>query len=212
MKKSVVTLFCLVGLAMSHMASADTFNLTSDHCTGGCGTPPFGTVTLTQVGANVNVVVSLINGNTFVETGAGAGMNFLFDDSAIALANITSIVSATGQPMSASGGPLHADGTGDWMWGVFCTTCGNGGAGKFAGPISFTVTGTTLAQMEVGHPVAGFGTELFVVDMLSGTTGNTGPVDVNTPPVTVPDGGSTATLLGTVLLGLGMLRRRFAKN
>jgi hypothetical protein len=30
--------------------------------------------------------------------------------------------------------------------------------------------------------------------------------------VSVPDGGSTVTLLGSILLGLGMLRRRFSKN
>src|SRR4029453_9425117 len=54
-------------------ASADTFDLTSCHITGGCtGTiPAFGTVTLTQSGTSVNIDVVLNNGNTFVETGAG---------------------------------------------------------------------------------------------------------------------------------------------
>lgn len=201
----------VAGLLMAaSCAFADTFTLTSDHCSGGCGPQPggFGTVTLTQVGANVNVTVSLINGNKFVETGAGGGMNFLFDDAAITLGNITNIISATGQPMAAAMGPIMADGTGNWMWGVFCTNCGNGGAGAFTGPISFTVTNTTLAQMEVGHPVTGFGTELFVADVLSGTTGNTGDVDVNTPP-SAPDGGTTLMLLGSALSGLGLARRFF---
>ena len=200
------------GLLMAaSSALADTFTFTSDHCSGGCGPQAggFGTVTLTQVGANVNVNVSLLNGNFFVETGAGGGMNFLFDDAAITLGNITNIVSGTGQPMAAQMGPIMADGTGTWMWGIFCTNCGNGGAGKFAGPISFTVTNTTLAQMETGHAVNGFGTELFVADILSGTTGNTGDVDVNTPPVTAPDGGTTLMLLGSALSGLGLARRFF---
>ena len=103
-----------------------------------------------------------------------------------------------------------ADGTGTWMWGIFCTNCGNGGAGKFAGPISFTVTNTTLAQIEVGHPVNGFGNELFVADILSGTTGNTGDVDVNTQRVVgTPDGGTTLMLLGSAFTGLGLVRRFF---
>lgn len=195
----------IAGLGLQQ-AKADTFTLTSDHCSGGCGPQAggFGTVTLTQVGANVNVTVSLINGNRFVETGSGGGMNFLFDNSAITLANITNIVSATGQPMAAMAGPIMADGTGTWMWGIFCTNCGNGGAGAFTGPISFTVTNTTLAAMEVGHFVNGFGQEVFVADVLSGTTGNTGPVDAS---VMVPDGGSTVMLLGMAFGVLGMVRR-----
>ena len=43
-------------------AAAVVFDLTSDHCTGGCGTAPFGTVDVTQVGANVHIVVDLANG------------------------------------------------------------------------------------------------------------------------------------------------------
>ena len=188
--------------------------MTSDHCSGGCGTAPFGTVTLTQSGANVDVTVSLFTGYKFVQTGAGAGMNFLFDNSAITLANITNIVSATGQAMTATGSVipgLHADGTGTWMWGIYCWTCGTGATDAFAGPITFRVTNTTLAQMEVGHPVVGFGTELFVADVLA-PNGNTGPVDVNTPPKgvqTIPDGGTTLMLLGTALSGLGLARRFF---
>ena len=102
-------------------------------------------------------------------------------------------------------GPIHADGTGDWMWGIGCADCPNGGAGAFPGPITFTVTNTTLAAMEVGHFVNGYGTELFVADILSGTTKNTGPVDVNTP--SVPDGGATLMLLGMALGALGVVRR-----
>jgi len=205
-KYIAAVLIGIAGLGLQQ-AKADTFNLTSDHCSGGCGPQSggFGTVTLTQSGANVNVVVSLINGNKFVETGSGGGMNFLFDNSAISLGNITNIVSATGQPMAAAQGPIMADGTGTWQWGIFCTNCGNGGAGAFNGPISFTVTNTTLAAMEVGHNVNGVGQEIFVADILSGTTGNTGPVDVHGGMV--PDGGATVMLLGMAFGALGMVRR-----
>src|SRR5262249_15843494 len=52
-------------------ASAITFNLTSDHCTGGCGTPPFGTVDVTQSGTNVNITTTLAAGYTYAQTGGG---------------------------------------------------------------------------------------------------------------------------------------------
>jgi hypothetical protein len=189
-------------------AKADTFNFTSDHCTGGCGPQSsFGTVTLTQVGSNVDVVVSLLNGNQFVKTGSGGDMYFLFDNALISAANITNI-SGVPAGTTASGsvpGAIHADGTGTWMWGIGCASCPSGGGAAFSGPITFTVTNTTLAAMEVGHFVSGYGTELFVADILSGTTGLTGPVDVNTP--VVPDGGATVMLLGVALGALGMARR-----
>ena len=49
--------------AFPSASHAIVFDLTSDHCTGGCGTAPFGTVSVTQVGANVNFVVDLANGH-----------------------------------------------------------------------------------------------------------------------------------------------------
>ena len=215
-QKSILITAAIALLIAAGSARADTFYFTSDHCSGGCGTAPFGSVTLTQSGANVDVTVSLFAGYKFVRTGAGDFMNFLFDDSGISVGNITNIVSATGQGMTATGSVipgLFANGTGTWMWGIYCWTCGTGGTDAFAGPITFTVTSTTLAQMEVGHPVVGFGTELFVADVLAPNS-NTGDVAVDPPPkvqtvVTVPDGGTTLMLLGTALSGLGLARRFF---
>jgi len=202
-KYIAAVLIGIAGLGLQQ-AKAVTFNFTSDHCTGGCGPQSsFGTVTLTQVGSNVNVVVSLLNGNQFVSTGAGGMMYFLFDNAGITLANITSISGAPAGT-TAFAGPIMANGTGIWQWGIGCASCPQGAAGAFPGPITFTVTNTTIALMTVGHPVSGFGTELFVADILSGTTGLTGDVDVNTH---VPDGGATVMLLGTALGALGMARR-----
>jgi hypothetical protein len=209
LKYIVAVLIGIAGLGLQQ-AKADTFNFTSDHCTGGCGPQSsFGTVTLTQVGNNVTVVVSLLHGNQWVQTGAGGNMYFLFDNAGINLADITNIVMSgnPGGPTTAFAGPIHADGTGNWMWGIGCATCPTGGTGAFGGSLTFTVVGTTLAEMEVGHAVNGFGTELFVADILSGTTGKTGLVDVNTPPQGVPDGGATLMLLGAALGTLGMARR-----
>ena len=204
-------LIALVGLGLQQ-AKADTFDFTSDHCSGGCGPQSsFGTVTLTQVNNNVNVVVSLLNGNQFVKTGAGGMMYFLFDAAGITAANITNIVATgnPGGPTTAFAGPIHANGTGDWMWAIGCQSCPDGsagGAGAFPGPIMFTVTNTTLAALEVGHLVNGQ-TELFVADILSGTNGRTGDVDVSGGTPGVPDGGATVMLLGVALGALGMVRR-----
>src|SRR5262245_6246479 len=76
-------------LGMTTVASqAVTFLLTSDHCTGGCGTPPFGTVDVTQVGANVGVAVTLAAGFQYAQTGAADGQIFKFNGTGVALTDI----------------------------------------------------------------------------------------------------------------------------
>src|SRR3974377_2057398 len=87
-------------------AQADTFNFLSCHisgstCQGGnVLAPGFGSVTLTQAGTSVNFTVSLLNGNRFIETGAGGGELFLFNDS-IAGSTITTIATS---PTTPAGG------------------------------------------------------------------------------------------------------------
>jgi len=80
--------------------------------------------------------------------------------------------------------------------------------------VSFTDT-------DVAADLASAGINLVVGDLrdadalarsVGNRAGNTGPIDASEPEGSVPDGGSTATLLGSVLLGLGMLRRRLRKN
>src|SRR5262245_3843314 len=76
----VATLFA-ASMAITGASYADTFNFTACFITGGCGTATqLGTVTLTQVGANVTVDVVLNSGNRFVETGASGQQLFLFND------------------------------------------------------------------------------------------------------------------------------------
>src|SRR6266568_3114078 len=77
---AVVALLFLLTVGAPH-ASADTFTFTSCHLSNGCGTATsFGTVTLTQSGTSVLFDVVLNSGNLFVETGAGGGYLFLFND------------------------------------------------------------------------------------------------------------------------------------
>ena len=59
------------GLLASAPAEATTFDLTSDHCTGGClgGLTSAGTVTVSQTGANqLHFVVSVAAGFTIINT------------------------------------------------------------------------------------------------------------------------------------------------
>jgi|SRR6185437_13557658 len=214
---SVAGLFLLTLGAPS--ASADTFEFTSCHITGGCPSTNFGTVTLTQSGTSVNFDVVLSNGNRFVETGAGGGELFLFNDS-LSGSTITNITATlNGATVTISGGlsgftnispAVMADGTGTWTASVECTLASscNGGSTPNINDLHFTVTNATLAQLETSNPDG----NIFVADILCGATqtgctaGLTGPVDVSES--SVPDGGMSVMLLGGALVGLEALRRR----
>jgi hypothetical protein len=75
-------------------------------------------------------------------------------------------------------GSFDGDGTGHYSFGITCPSCGNGGAGAFSGPIIFTVANATLADLEIPNDLG----LLFTADILSATTGNTGPVAVSGVP------------------------------
>ena len=196
----VAALFAM-SMATTGVSYADTFQFTSDHCTGTCGTPPFGTVTLTQVGTSVDFTVSLAAGVGWAQTGAGDGQLFKFNG-APSLASITNITSSgfTGQTLQGNTGSFSGDGTGDFVFGISCSTCGNGNVMQNAS-IMFVVTNSTIAAL-TGTNNKGI---IFVADIL-GTNGNTGPVDVSPPaPVPLPP---AAMLFGSALVGLGFLTRR----
>ena len=190
-------------------ASAIVFDLTSDHCTGGCGTAPFGTVDVTQVGANVNFVVDLANGppNTvsWAQTSQTDFQLFKFNASGVVVGDISITQTFAGQTLQANTGTFNGDGTGPFSFGISCTTCGNGALG-ITSNLDFTIANATIADVTAGNPL-----NIFVADVL-GTTGNTGPVDVSTPPIGTPEPASTA-LLGLSLFGIGLvaaLRRKKA--
>jgi hypothetical protein len=180
--------------ASSAVAQADTFTFTSCHITGGCTTPTsFGTVTLTQSGTSVDFTVTLINGNRFVETGAGGNSLFLFNDtlSGSAVTGAFATLDGVTQSLAVSGltnqSPIMADGTGTFTAQVFCTTASqcNGGSTPNINDLHFTVTNATLAQLETANANGNF----FVADILCGATqpgctgGLTGPVDAVPGPI-----------------------------
>jgi len=211
-----------VGLCANTAAQADTFNLVSCHITGStCDggsipAPGFGSVTLTQVGANVNFTVSLINGNRFVETGSGGKELFLFDD-AIAGSTITSITTSPNTPAGGLSGftnlaPVMADGTGSWTASVECTNFAdcNGGSSPTMTSLSFTVTNATIAQLTtVGNDKG----NIFAADILCGATqpqcvGLTGPVDTPVPGPILGAGLPGLVMACAGLVGLARRRRQ----
>jgi len=159
--------------ALPSASHAITFQFTSDHCTGTCGTPPFGTVDVTQAGVNVNFVVTLAAGYQYAQTGSADFQIFKFNGTGVALGDI--VVGAHVPALAAATGAFNGDGTGNFSFGINCPTCGNGPTG-FGGAISFTVGNATIADVTAGNNLG----NIFVADVLA-PNGNTGPVDVAVP-------------------------------
>jgi hypothetical protein len=183
-------LIAIACLGLQQAKAQTTFQFTSDHLTGGAGTPPFGTVTLTQAGANVDFDVTLTAGYQFILTGSADSEYFKFNDSApgASAANITNITQNNPHgTMAGDMGTFNGDGTGDFSFGITVPGLGNGGGpSAFDGPIDFTVTNATIAQLTQPNNLG----QLFVADILA-PNGNTGPVDASVPEP------STALLLAS---------------
>src|SRR6478672_5749383 len=145
-------------------ASAVTFNLTSDHCTDGCGTAPFGTVTVTQAGANVNFIVDLANGppNTvgWAQTGSADFQLFKFNATGVVVGDISVTQTFAGQTLQANTGAFNGDGTGAFSFGISCNTCGNGNLG-ITSNLVFSVANATIADLTAVNNLG----NIFVADV-----------------------------------------------
>lgn len=203
--RSSLILLALLGLGLELPALADEYSLTIDHCTGGCGAAPFGTVDVTQVGTDtVQVDVSLAPGDQFVSTGFPGSLAFDLIGSPIISA---SDVTAGWSLLSTNAGNLHFDGFGYLGYALVCNACGNGGSDPFAGPISFDLTAAGLAPASFQELSSGGSAQVYFVADILGTTGNTGPVGAKLIGTSVPEPG-TLSLMGLGLAGVTLLRRR----
>ena len=195
-------------------AKADLYTLTLDHCTGGCGSSPFGTINITQNGANtVHFDIELANGNEFIQGGLpGSTVGFnLTSNVTVSLTNAT----LPGWSLDNGGAPgsLNFDGFGAFEYSLNCCFSQTGGSHAQPGSIQFDLTGAGLTPaqfQELSTIPPGDTRAFFAVDVLSGQTGNTGPVGTNTPPSAVPEP-SSIVLFGSVLAGvLHFVRKRHA--
>ncbi len=198
---------------LSPAALADVYSLTLDDCTGGCGTAPFGTVTVVQ-GSNSNTVditVALGANELFANSGAGAALGFNISGfPAVTIGNITS-------GFGVGSTNAHLDGTGTFDYTVVCTSCGSGTSfPNYTGPLSFTVNSSLgLAPSDF---IANSNGNFFSVDIGSGCTNigtskvscaSTGDVASTGSTGSVSPEPDAAVLYGTGLIVFGgWLRRR----
>jgi hypothetical protein len=178
---------------------------------GGCGTEPYGIVTLTQSGSNVDVSLQLDSGFYFTDsTGAGKAIYFdlnsgTLDSSITDITNGFSLDTASG-PSGSINNTFNA-GTGSWEYAIECgdslaghEPCpgGAGGSSADATYLSFVVDGVTISNFVKNSDGYYFASSIYSSDPGSGqATANA----ISPEP-------ASYLLFGSGLLGLGAIFRK----
>jgi len=200
----------LTCLSMPAMADQFVYTLTIDHCTGGCGASPFGTITVTDTIANqVSLAISLTNGGKFVLTGqAGSTLAFNLNPNVSPLTLFSSVLPGWTLDSPAPGS-LQFDGFGDFEYSLNCCNNQNGGGASQVGSNTVLLNGAGLKASSFQQLSSGGSPSVyFALDILSATTGNTGPVGAGNPPSAVPEPTSVVLLGSIAALIVGATRRK----
>ncbi|MFB3828562.1 MAG: PEP-CTERM sorting domain-containing protein [Bryobacteraceae bacterium] len=216
MKLHVAVVVCLLVLgAFAGPASATLYTLNDDNCTGGCGGGPFGTVEVTQNGANtVHVVVTLEPDVLGFAVGGNEKLAFWFNIAGSPTIKIPNPPSGWALYNDGVAGQRQIDGYGSFDYGLAAT--GHGASNPLPSPLIFDVQAPGLtfgmfADLST-EPPNGYESAFFAAHIaVSNTSGQTvtGPVGATGPGSEVPEP-ATIFLFGSVLLGAGWgVRRRF---
>jgi hypothetical protein len=153
------------------------------------------------------VTVHLNSPYEYAKTGAGDSQAFKFNATGVSLADITVDQTVPGQTLIADTGAFNGDGTGNFTFGIACTTCGSGLSNTFTNDITFHIANAVIADLTAPNNLG----YVFVADVGNPSTGNTGPIAATAPTTPVPEPASI-WLLGSGLVGLGFVRKRARNN
>lgn len=206
MKSSLITGLVLAVVAISPAsASTITYSLDTSFCSSTCQTPA-GTITITDLSGGGVLVDEELAPNVFANTGAGVSLAFdLSTTSGLMVTNLTTGFTVLGA------GNYAKTGTGAFNWAVDCTSCGSGTSAPQFSSVMFDLSGVTTASFLTNS--AGLNALSDIGVKQSNGTFNTGNIGANggsaqPPPAPEP---ATMVLMGSALVGIGVLRRRNRK-